>query len=155
MRLRREVVRLQRELNGISAQDDFAKWAKLRRQLDKAVAEHDKYNNASQSTRSTFDSRLNTIRMISVNGTRFFLQYYYRKSAMFWLPKGWVPYYAEWLLSWPKAPLGSVSVQMWGIACGSIIGMISEALIASFLLAMGRTSDQAQKEKKPMPQKAQ
>lgn len=41
-RLRREVVRLQRELAAISAQDEFTKWAKMRRQLDKAQAEHDK-----------------------------------------------------------------------------------------------------------------
>jgi tail-anchored protein insertion receptor len=42
LRLRRDVVRLKRELAGISAQDDFAKWAKLRRQHDKAMEEHDK-----------------------------------------------------------------------------------------------------------------
>lgn len=42
IRLRREVVRMKRELNQISAQDDFARWAKLRRQVDKATEEHDK-----------------------------------------------------------------------------------------------------------------
>lgn len=42
MRLRREVLRLKREMNAISAQDDFARWAKIRRQHDKALAEHDK-----------------------------------------------------------------------------------------------------------------
>jgi hypothetical protein len=40
--LRREVLRLKRELAGVSAQDDFARWAKLRRQHDKAVADYDK-----------------------------------------------------------------------------------------------------------------
>ncbi|KAK5240546.1 GET complex subunit get1 [Cryomyces antarcticus] len=39
---KREVLRLKKEMNGISAQDDFARWAKIRRQHDKAVAEHDK-----------------------------------------------------------------------------------------------------------------
>ena len=42
IRLRRDVVRMKRELAAISAQDDFAKWAKLRRQHDKAMEEHDK-----------------------------------------------------------------------------------------------------------------
>lgn len=41
-RLRKEVVRLKREMNAISAQDDFARWAKIRRQHDKALEEHDK-----------------------------------------------------------------------------------------------------------------
>ncbi len=41
-RLRREVVRLKREMNAVSAQDEFSKWAKLRRQHDKAMEEYDK-----------------------------------------------------------------------------------------------------------------
>jgi hypothetical protein len=36
------VVRLKREMAAISAQDDFARWAKLRRQHDKTLEEHDK-----------------------------------------------------------------------------------------------------------------
>lgn len=33
---------MKRELASVSAQDEFSKWAKLRRQHDKVVAEHDK-----------------------------------------------------------------------------------------------------------------
>ena len=39
--LKREVVRLKREMNSTSSQDEFAKWAKLRRQHDKALAQYD------------------------------------------------------------------------------------------------------------------
>lgn len=39
--LRREIVRLKQELKATSAQDQFAKWAKLQRQHDKVVQEHD------------------------------------------------------------------------------------------------------------------
>jgi tail-anchored protein insertion receptor len=42
MRLRREVVSLKREMASISAQDEFSKWAKIRRKHDKALEEHDK-----------------------------------------------------------------------------------------------------------------
>jgi hypothetical protein len=45
--LKREVVRLKRELAATSAQDDFARWAKLRRQHDKAVAEYEKVGTLS------------------------------------------------------------------------------------------------------------
>lgn len=41
-RLKKEVVRLKLELNATSAQDEFSKWAKLRRQHDKATAEYEK-----------------------------------------------------------------------------------------------------------------
>lgn len=40
-RLRSDVVRLKREMAAVSAQDDFARWAKIRRQHDKALAEYD------------------------------------------------------------------------------------------------------------------
>lgn len=40
--LRKEVVRLNREMTNTSAQDDFAKWAKLRRQHDKKKDEYEK-----------------------------------------------------------------------------------------------------------------
>lgn len=40
--MRREVGRLKREMNAVSAQDEFSKWAKIRREHDKMLAEHDK-----------------------------------------------------------------------------------------------------------------
>lgn len=53
---------------------------------------------------------------------------------MFWLPAGWVPYYVEWILSFPRAPLGSVSINVWGIACASMIALVAEALAAVWVL---------------------
>jgi len=40
-RTKREVVQLRREMNATSAQDEFAKWAKLRRMHDKALEEYE------------------------------------------------------------------------------------------------------------------
>jgi len=56
---------------------------------------------------------------------------------MFWLPRGWVPYYAEWLISFPRAPLGSVSVQAWQLACTSVIVLVSDTFMAMIGLVMG------------------
>lgn len=53
---------------------------------------------------------------------------------MFWLPRGWVPYAGEWILSFPRAPLGSVSVNVWGMACGVVVGLVVEALGAVWAL---------------------
>ena len=47
---------------------------------------------------------------------------------MFWLPHGWFPYYAEWIISFPRAPLGSVSIASWQLACTGIIALVSDAL---------------------------
>ncbi|KAF2231251.1 protein get1 [Viridothelium virens] len=135
IRLRQEVVRLNKEISGVSAQDEFSKWAKLRRQLDKAKAEHDKSASTVESSKARFDYAVNIARWISTNGLRLFLQYWYSKEPMFWIPQGWVPSYVEWLLSFPRAPQGSISIQIWQIACTSVIGMVSEAIFALYALA--------------------
>jgi hypothetical protein len=50
--MRRELVKTDAELRAMSAQDDFAKWARLRRKVDKMQEE---YKAFSSSTRSTFE----------------------------------------------------------------------------------------------------
>jgi hypothetical protein len=40
-RLKREVVQLKREMNATSSQDEFAKWAKLRRRHDKTLEDYE------------------------------------------------------------------------------------------------------------------
>lgn len=154
-------------MNGVSAQDNFTKWAKLRRQHDKAVQQYEKsctYSppplllfpyvlvklatdgtfppaQAVQSSRSTFDSTLKTLRFALTTGVRLLLQFWYSKRALFWLPKGWVPFYVEWILSFPRAPMGSISIQVWGIACASVIAMCSEAIIAGYNIGTKKTED--------------
>ncbi|QDS76394.1 hypothetical protein FKW77_003773 [Venturia effusa] len=135
--LKREVVRLKRELAATSAQDDFAKWAKLKRQHDKAAAEYEKLASETNGAKTSFISRTNTVRTILTTGLKLFLQFWYSKQALFWIPKGWIPYYAEWILSFPRAPLGSVSLQVWTLACSSVVAMVSEALVAALVLGVG------------------
>ncbi len=45
---------------------------------------------------------------------------------MFALPAGWFPYYVEWVLSFPRAPLGSVSVQVWSNVCATTVAFLGE-----------------------------
>lgn len=46
-----------------------------------------------------------------------------------------MPGYVERLLSFPRAPKGSVSVMVWGMACASAIDIFSEACVAGYILA--------------------
>lgn len=66
---------------------------------------------------------------------------------MFWLPYGWFPYYAEWIISFPRAPLGSVSIASWQLACTGIIALVSDALRGAI------PSGQKQKQPIPVPAK--
>lgn len=73
---------------------------------------------------------MKTARWLSTSGLRFFLQFYYTKTPVFELPPGWFPYPVEWVLSFPRAPLGSVSNQVWGSACAAAIALAGDAVIA-------------------------
>ena len=61
-----------------------------------------------------------------------------------------MPYYAEWLLSFPRAPVGSISIQAWALACGAIILLGSDALGAVVALATGKVARDEQKGAQPM-----
>ena len=56
--MRREVVHLNREMTNTSAQDEFAKWAKLRRQHDKLKEKYEE-----RCTLRLFDWRIHTANM--------------------------------------------------------------------------------------------
>lgn len=51
---------------------------------------------------------------------------------MFWLPQDWVPGYVEWVLSFPRAPCGSVSVQVWSFACAQVASAVLVLLVGVF-----------------------
>ncbi|KAI9697022.1 MAG: GET complex subunit get1 [Candelina mexicana] len=137
-RLRSEVLRLKKEMNSTSSQDEFAKWAKLRRQHDKVLADYDKTTESLNGSKASFDSTVTVARWLSTNGLRFFLQFWYARQALFWIPQGWLPSYVEWMLSFPRAPRGSISIQVWGIACASVVQMVGGAVVALYVLATER-----------------
>lgn len=91
---------------------------------------------SSQTARNTFNQVVNTVRWIGLNGLRMFIQFWYARQPVFWIPQGWLPYYVEWILSFPKAPVGSISINVWSIACASVVSMVAEALLAGTTLAL-------------------
>jgi len=143
-------------MNAVSAQDDFAKWAKLRRAHDKTAAELEKNSEEScdqgdgiliimslaaslAATKAKFDTAAASARWLATNGLRLFLQFWFSRKPMFWLPKNLAPGYIEWFLALPRAPTGSVSIQLWGIACAAAIHLVSEAVVAAISLTRKNT----------------
>ena len=45
-----------------------------------------------------------------------------------------MPGYVEWLLAFPRAPTGSVSIQIWGIACATMVQLVGTAVVAGLIL---------------------
>ncbi|KAH7367209.1 CHD5 domain-containing protein [Plectosphaerella cucumerina] len=137
---------IRKELNATSSQDEFAKWAKLRRNHDKLLEQLEAGKKTSEASRSKFDKYVTGLRMLVTRVPQYALPFWYGKEPMFWLPYGWFPFYAEWLLSFPRAPIGSVSIVSWQLACTGVIALVSE-LIGSIV---GLVAASKQKQKQPV-----
>lgn len=78
-----------------------------------------------------------------------FLQFWYSKTPVFALPEDWLPYYVQWILSFPRAPLGSVSIQIWSNVCATAIGVVADVVGSMLALVISqRQSTAAGKEAK-------
>ncbi|KEF59829.1 uncharacterized protein A1O9_04677 [Exophiala aquamarina CBS 119918] len=147
VQLRREVVRLKREMNAISAQDDFARWAKIRREHDKALEAHDRKAANVSSTRGSFDTKAGIVRWLSTTGLRFALQWWHAKTPVFTYPRGWFPWYVEWVLGFPRCPYGGVSINVWSTACGTAIALVSDVIVYIVLYVQESKSGATVKQK--------
>ncbi|PHH74893.1 hypothetical protein CDD82_4726 [Ophiocordyceps australis] len=146
-KLQAEYLNVRRDLNATSSQDEFAKWAKLRRRHDKLLEQLDAAKKGLDASRSKFDSSLTAARFLMTKAPQYLLPFWYGKEPMFWLPYGWFPYYGEWILSFPRAPMGSVSATSWQLACTSFVTLVSEMVVLVWSLARGQAQPQVQKAK--------
>jgi len=120
--LQKELLDTKAQLLRTSAQDEFAKWAKLRRKVDKGLSDLEKLNSQIASSRTGFSIKFSSALWISTTGTQFVIGWYYRRSAVFWVPKGWFGPLEYWL-AFPFAPAGSVSCGIWQMSCKRVIKM--------------------------------
>ncbi|KAK2803970.1 GET complex subunit get1 [Emmonsiellopsis sp. PD_5] len=136
-RLKLDVIHLNRDLKATSSQDEFAKWAKLRRRHDKALEMYEAKNKSLTTAKSSFDMTIKSIRWAGTSGLMLFLQFWYSRTAVFALPPGWMPWQVEWVLSFPRAPMGSVSIQVWGGACAAVVALVGDAVGATVVCVVG------------------
>jgi tail-anchored protein insertion receptor len=166
--MRKELLRANNELRSTSAQDDFAKWARLRRKVDKMQDEYKIFSafrclrllrrwlisilaKTNRDFKSSFVFYINGARMLVTYGFQFYIQIRFSRHAIFWLPKGWLPWFGEWVVSFPAAPRGAVSLQAWQLACRAVIGMIADAILATVALLRGQLGTGSGAETVPEP----
>ncbi|KAF9553909.1 hypothetical protein CPC08DRAFT_645010 [Agrocybe pediades] len=125
--LKAEILATRAELMKTSAQDQFAKWAKLRRSVDKGLADLEKLNSQIASTKSGFTMKFNTVLWTLTTGLQFAVGWWYRKQPVFYLPQGWFGPLGWWL-ALPFAPAGSVSVGVWQMACRRVIVVLENVV---------------------------
>ncbi|KAF4464564.1 GET1 [Fusarium albosuccineum] len=144
-----EYLKVRRDLNATSSQDEFAKWAKLRRQHDKLLEKLESTKKSQEAARSKFDTTLTGARIVLTRAPQYFLPFWFATEPMFWLPYGWFPYYAEWILSFPRAPIGSVSIASWQLACTGVIALLSDLVVGIAGLALN--AKEAKAKEAPVP----
>src|SRR6266404_984521 len=126
--LKSEILLKKAELLQTSAQEQFAKWAKLRRSVDKGLADLEKlscvfailllvvfitfvpYIDAEISaSRTSFSLKFNTTLWTMTTGLQFAIGWWYSRAAVFYLPQAWFGP-ITWWLSFPFAPAGETIV---------------------------------------------
>ncbi|KAF8149424.1 CHD5-like protein-domain-containing protein [Crassisporium funariophilum] len=147
--LKSEILSTKSELLKTSAQDQFAKWAKLRRSVDKGLADLEKLNAEVASTKSAFAMKFNTLLWFLTTGLQFVVGWWYRKQAVFYLPHGWFGPLGWWL-ALPFAPAGSVSVGVWQMACRRVI-LVGERLVKDLAASYASSHLDAKNEKSALP----
>lgn len=73
-------------------------------------------------------------------GLQFVIGWWYRKTAVFYLPPGWFGP-LTWWLAFPFAPAGSVSCGVWQMACKRVI-KVGERVVKEVLASHGECSSQ-------------
>lgn len=128
---KKELFETRQLMNATSAQDEFSKWAKLRRKVDKLTSEVDEKSRCSSDADKAISSG-QFFFSILFKGFMFVLNMaiptiissYFSKSPMFFLPPG------DWFgplgyfFSFPKAPEGAVSTTIWTMVCGRVLSLV-------------------------------
>ena len=129
-KLRREILTTKQQLSATSSQDQFAKWAKLRRSVDKQLGTLETINSTLASSRSRFNMVVSGLVFIVTTVMPFVVTSWYSKTAIFWLPPGQHSWFgpAGWFLALPRAPKGAVSSTVWQMVCSRTLIAIGGAL---------------------------
>ncbi|WFD48472.1 GET complex subunit get1 [Malassezia furfur] len=121
---KKELFATRQEMNATSAQDQFAKWAKLRRKVDKLTSEVEAQNKVISSGQFFFSLLFKALMFVLNMAIPWMLSSYFSKTPMFYLPPG------DWfgplgyVFSFPKAPVGAVSTTVWTMVCGRVLSLV-------------------------------
>lgn len=128
--LRREIFTTKQELAATSSQDQFAKWAKLRRKVDKGLADLERTNASLSTARSTFGMLFKGVMFVITTIMPFCITSYYGKTPIFWLPPGKSSWFGPvgWFLALPRAPKGAISSTVWQMVCTRTLISVAGAL---------------------------
>ena len=124
--IKKDILETKRQLDATSAQDEFAKWAKLRRTHDRLVASYDKMVAEAQATQAWNTQIASWSVWLLVWSIQLSLLVYWYREPMFYIPSDWLgSFFTDWM-PWPFAPTGKLIQLLFNLF---------DRLIASFRLS--------------------
>ncbi|GIY68326.1 guided entry of tail-anchored proteins factor 1 [Caerostris darwini] len=125
--LRRQACDLKAELGSISMVDEFAKYAKIKRKVNKVTDEL----THQADLKSSYTMKVRIIASAAlyalISSTVLFLLWNYRKVPVVVLPENWL-YPVGFLLTYPSDVAGGISLTSWLF----ITGTVGRTLVAKF-----------------------
>lgn len=121
---RNELVQINKERKSISAQDQYAKWTKLNRNFDRVSAEVKTLVEEVSSEKATVNKVVNMAVSILTVAPVWFCRVWYRKTVLFYFPKGYLPYALEWAMALPFTVTGGLGLTVWMYALNSFLSSI-------------------------------
>ncbi|KAL5011067.1 hypothetical protein ScPMuIL_013372 [Solemya velum] len=123
MNLRSEVLDLKSEQNRVSMTEEFAKYMKLQRSIDK-LTEKVKVLGSSRSQKKTLLTMVVKIAIYIVHAiTMVTLILLYRNDPLLLLPPGWFSPVQK-IIAFPTGVPGGVGVTCWIVVCSTVIPRI-------------------------------
>ncbi|KAJ2399681.1 GET complex subunit get1 [Coemansia sp. RSA 2559] len=96
----------------------------MRRRLDAMSSQFEKASSDLAIERTAFELYINLVLRAAIYGLRALVSIYNYRKAVFYVPENWF-YPVLWFLSLPAAPMGSVSVTVWALACNRVCKRIA------------------------------
>lgn len=161
--LRRSILATKQQLSATSSQDQFAKWAKLRRSVDKQLATLEATNSTLAGSRSRFNMIISGLLFVVTTVLPFLVTSWYSKTPIFWLPPAQHSWFGPlgWFLALPRAPKGAVSSTVWQMVCSRTLIAVGGALTSllpgkkeEVVLPAGEAKIEEVSEEKKVAQKA-
>ncbi|KAK9896890.1 hypothetical protein P389DRAFT_168606 [Cystobasidium minutum MCA 4210] len=138
--LKKDIVDGRRELQSISAQDEFSRWAKVRRRVDKQVNELEALNTSLTSHRGSFNTVIKVLLFILTTGLQWSFSARYSRDAVVYLPKDWFGP-LTWFLGLPFAPAGALSCGIYIMLIKRVIGILTRITTDIYSGVRGQPSE--------------
>lgn len=123
-KLKSDLATIKAERSKISAQDQYAKWTKLNRQHDKLEADIKVMNEAIVQDEQRISRYIGYIITIATTIPIWVSRVWFRKSILFYVPPGALPYPVEWVLALPFVPTGGIGLTIWMFSLNSVISLL-------------------------------